>query len=129
MAINDLRAMGHEVVQIEAIDMYLKKNGIFNINVINHIQNNNAQIQNLINNPDNKIQEIGTLHKQIYNIIRQNNLFNNYIDNKNTIIKKILSENKNLKKQRPNTINNYKKKITDAINSKQLENLVALEIK
>jgi len=120
--------MGHEVVQIEDIDMYLKKNGIFNINVINHIQNNNAQIQNLIN-PNNKIQAIGTLHKQIFNIIRQNNLFNTYIANKNTIIKKIISKNKNLKKQKPHTINNYKKKITDAINSKQLENLVAFEIK
>lgn len=120
MAINDLRGMGHEVIQMEANDIYLKKNGVFNINVINHIENNNAQIQNLISNPDIKIQEIGTLHKQIFNFIRQNNLLNNYINNKNTIIKKILSENKNLKKQRQNTINNYKKKVTDVINSKQL---------
>jgi len=120
--------MGHEVLQLELIDLHLKKNGIYNINVNNHIQHNNAQIQNLIN-PKNKIQTICTLHKKIFNIIRQNNLFNSYIDNKNTIIQKIISENKNLKKQKPHTINKYKKKITDAINSKQLENLVVFEIK
>jgi len=120
--------MGHEVVKKETIDMYLKRNGLFNINVMNHLENNNAHIQNLISNPGIKIKEIGTLHQQIFDCIRQNNLLKNYINNKNTIIKKILSENKNLKKQSKNTINSYKKKVTDVINSQQMENLVAFEI-
>lgn len=129
MAITNLRAMGHECITIDTINIYLKTNGIFNINIKNHIKNNHAQIQNLINNPDNRFQEIGTLHKQIFNIIRQNNFFNNYLENKNTIITKFLSENKNLKKQNKKTINNLKKKIQDILNSKTFKAMAEFQIK
>jgi len=51
------------------------------------------------------------LHDKIYNIIQQNNIFSNYIPYKKTIITKIISENKHLKKQKSTNINAYKKKI------------------
>lgn len=119
--------MGNNVLQIGQIDKYLKRNGIFNINVLNHIQNNSAQIQNLIDVKKN-FRAIGSLHNQIYNIIKKNNLLTNYIENKPLIINKIISENKNLKKQKSKMIQNYKKKITDAISSEQLKNIVEFEI-
>jgi len=120
--------MGHIVLDIEHIDLYFKKNGIHNINVSEHLLKNNTQIQNLMYNTT-KIQHTDTLINNIYNIIRQNNIYNNYISKKSTIIEKIISDDKNLNKQKSKNIITYKKKISDAINGKQLENMVEFEIK
>lgn len=40
-----------------------------------------------------------TLHNKIFNIIRQNNFYDNYMLNKSSIITKIISADKSLKKQ------------------------------
>jgi len=117
------------VISIEDIELYLKKNGMFNINVNEHIKNNNAVIQNLMYTTTAKLEYTTTLHHKMYNIIQQNNILNNYISYKNEIINKIISENKHLKKQKSKYIYAYKKKLSDAITSKQLENLVEFEIK
>jgi len=62
--VNDLHKMGqmgHALVEINDILLYLNKNGIFNINLIQHFNNNSAQIQNLINST-NKINHTHQLY-------------------------------------------------------------------
>jgi len=120
--------MGHVTLNIDDIQLLLHKNGIYNINLIKHLKYNSAQIQNLINSK-NKIRRTDNLHYKIYTIIQDNNLFHNYNVHKNIIVSKIISNDKNLKKQKNKLIYNYKKKIIDAIDSKQLKSIIEFETK
>ncbi|KAL4125899.1 hypothetical protein QTP88_010136 [Uroleucon formosanum] len=125
-AINNMYEMGHVPLDIDDIELFLNKNGIYNIGLIEHLNKNSAQIQNLINGT-NKIKHTHNVHYKIFSIIQNNNLFNDYKVHKNTIISQIISNDKNLKKQKTKHINKFKKKINDAINSKQLKSIIEFE--
>jgi len=116
------------VIDSNHIELFLKANGIFNISVSDHLVKNNDQIQNVLHTTI-FIHNTNTLHTKIVNIIGQNNYYENYILHKNSIINKIMSADTNLKKQKLKKVNSYKKKINDALNSKQLGHLVEFEIK
>jgi len=116
------------VIDCNLIELFLKANGMFNVSVSDHLVNNNAQIQNILHTTI-FIQNKNTLLTKIVNIIVQNNYYKNYMLHKNLIINKIISADKNLKKQKLNKVNSHKKKINDTLNSKRLGHLVEFEIK
>lgn len=106
-----MNEMGHVVLDIDAIQLFLNKNKIYNINLINHLNNHSAQIINIINDQYKiKPTPAHQLHDKILKIIQQNNFSIDNILHKNTIVSQIISNNKNLKKKKPNTLTTIKKK-------------------
>lgn len=122
--------MGHlNYVDVDLIDFYLKTNGIYNVNIPKYLNNSLSYIQNHISSNNKILFQKSKIHDEIFHIIKQNNLFNNYILKKDFIISKMLYDNKNLKKAKKNKIYDLKKKIEDAIQSKRLSYIISFENK
>lgn len=109
------------------VDTVLNKNKFNNINVKGHIETNNLIIQNIIIQ-NSKIQKNSNnqLIEKIYNIIKTENLKNNYIENKKKIIDLCINNsNKIFKKKKKQFVMRYKKKIDNILMSKQLRSLIS----
>jgi len=122
--------MGHLYVDVELIDLYLKKNGINNVNVLKYLNNSMSYIQNEICS-NNKIllPANSKIHDDIVNIIKQNHFYNNYIIKKDIIISKMLCNKKHLNKVNKKKIIDFKKQILDTIESKRLLHTILFENK
>lgn len=126
----DLFEGGHQYVDVEIIDLYLKKKGIQNVNLLNYMNKSLSYMQDILCTKNQILLPANSkIHNEIINIIKENNFFNEYITKKDIIISKMLYKNKNLKKANKKKINNFKKQITDALESKRLLHSISFENK
>lgn len=77
--------MGHVKLDIELIDLYLKKMAFSILIRLKHLKNNSAHILNILNYKIKIKFTQSTLHHKMYAVIQQHNFLNNYMFNKNTI--------------------------------------------
>lgn len=96
---------------MEFIDIYFKKYGIFNVQIINYLTKFNIQIQNSLNEESKSIFQNQLLLQKIISVIKYKNILDTYTFHKNIIISSIITDDSHINKKKK--INILKRKISE----------------
>jgi len=126
-AIIKLKELKHSIITIDLLNAYLQKNGHFNLNTVNHLEQN-IYIQSEILKPKiSRINNSNIIQNKIVKIIQEHNLQSTYTNNHEKIINIYIQENKNLNNLKKSLKTKHIKSIHKIIDSKTVKNSIRFE--